>query len=114
MSAHFFQRQLNLGSSDSSRRWPSVTLQLMILERGHPPNLSRLRKVGIVLPYILYIQVVGAPIIGHTHHGMLIVPFLAMLADVSFVPAWRSLKIKNQSAPSRKIVASGIRGGING
>jgi hypothetical protein len=114
MSAHFVQRQLNLGSNDSSRRWPSVTLQWMLLERGHPPNPSRLRKGGIVLPYILYIQVVGAPIIAHTHHGMLIVPFLAMLADVSFVSAWRSLKIENQSAPSREIVASGVTGGING
>jgi hypothetical protein len=86
----------------------------MLFERGHPSNPSRLHKAGIVLPYILCIQAVGAPIIAHAHHGMLIVPFLGMLADVSFVPAWRSLKIKHQSAPSREMVASGVTGGING
>jgi hypothetical protein len=58
-----------------------------------------LHKAGIILLYILYIPMVHAPIIAHARHSTLIVPFLAILAAVSLVAAWRALRIRN--APAR-------------
>jgi 4-amino-4-deoxy-L-arabinose transferase-like glycosyltransferase len=73
-----------------------------------------LRKAGIVLLYVLYVPAVQAPIIAHARHSVMIVPFLAMLAAVSLVSAWRALRMKSSGAPSREIVASGVTEGING
>jgi 4-amino-4-deoxy-L-arabinose transferase-like glycosyltransferase len=67
---------------------------------------SLLHKAGIVLLYILYIPVVQAPIIAHTRHSMLIVPFLAILGAVSLVSAWRGLRMHNSGAPERQTVAA--------
>ncbi len=64
------------------------------------------RKAGIVLLYILYIPVVHAPIIAHARHSMLIVPFLAILAAVSLVSAWRALRMQNSGAPLQQTVAT--------
>lgn len=49
-----------------------------------------LRKASIVLLYILYIPAVHALIIAHARHSMLIVPYLAILAAVCLVSAWRA------------------------
>ena len=57
-----------------------------------------LRKAGIVLLYILYIPAVQAPIIAHARHSVLILPFLAMLAAISLVSAWRALRMKTSGA----------------
>jgi 4-amino-4-deoxy-L-arabinose transferase-like glycosyltransferase len=50
-----------------------------------------LHQAAIVLLYIFYIPAVQSPIIAHARHSVLIVPFLAMLAAVSLVSAWRAL-----------------------
>jgi hypothetical protein len=53
-----------------------------------------LRKARIVLLYILYIPAVHALIIAHARHSTLVVPFVAILAAVSLVAAWRALTIR--------------------
>jgi 4-amino-4-deoxy-L-arabinose transferase-like glycosyltransferase len=54
-----------------------------------------LGKAGIVLLYILYIPVIQSPIIAHARHSMLIFPFLAILAAVCLLSAWRALRMRN-------------------
>ncbi len=65
-----------------------------------------LRKAGIILLYILYIPAVHAPIIAHARHSMLIVPFLAILAAVFLVSAWRALRMHNSGAPLKQTIAA--------
>jgi 4-amino-4-deoxy-L-arabinose transferase-like glycosyltransferase len=65
-----------------------------------------LRNAGIVLLYILYIPAVHAPIIAHARHSMLVVPFLAALAAVFLVSAWRALRMQNSGAGLHQTVAA--------
>ena len=65
-----------------------------------------LGKAGIVLVYILYIPVVQAPIIAHSRHSMLIVPFLAILAAVFLVWVWRARRMQNSGDPLQQTVAA--------
>ena len=65
-----------------------------------------LRKLDIVLLYILYIPAVHALIIAHARHSTLIVPFLAILAAASLVSAWRALRMQNSSASLQQAVAA--------
>lgn len=65
-----------------------------------------LRDMSIVLLYILYIPVIQAPIIAHTRHSMLIVPFLAILGAVSLVSAWQALRMHNSGAPQPQTAAT--------
>jgi 4-amino-4-deoxy-L-arabinose transferase-like glycosyltransferase len=64
-----------------------------------------LSKAAVILLYILYIPVVHAPIIAHARHSMLIIPFLAILAAVAIVSAWRALRVRKSGAPFQQIVA---------
>jgi 4-amino-4-deoxy-L-arabinose transferase-like glycosyltransferase len=65
-----------------------------------------LRKANIVLLYILYIPLVHALIIAHTRHSMLIVPFLAILAAVFLVSAWRALRKQNSGLRLETVAAT--------
>jgi hypothetical protein len=65
-----------------------------------------LRKANIVLLYILYIPLVHALIIAHTRHSMLIVPFLAILASVCLVSAWRALRMQNSGLGLETVAAT--------
>jgi 4-amino-4-deoxy-L-arabinose transferase-like glycosyltransferase len=65
-----------------------------------------LPTIGLVLLYIFYIPAVQAPIIAHARHSMLILPFLAMLAAISFVSAWRALRMKTSGAPHKQAVVA--------
>jgi len=51
-----------------------------------------LRNAGIILLYILYIPAVHAPMVAEARYSMLILPFLATLAAVFLVWAWRRVK----------------------
>lgn len=48
-----------------------------------------LRKLGIILMFVLYIIAVQVPIIAHARHSIPLVPFLAILAGVSLVSIWQ-------------------------
>jgi hypothetical protein len=50
-----------------------------------------LRRMGVVLLYILYIPAVHGPIIAHARHSMLIVPFLLILVAGFLASAGRAL-----------------------
>jgi len=65
-----------------------------------------LRRAGIVLLYVLYIPAVHAPIIAHARHSMLIVPFIAILAAVFLVSAWRALRENSDTASQQLVCAS--------
>ena len=51
-----------------------------------------LRNAGIILLYILYIPTVHAPMIAEARYSMMIAPFLATLAAIFLVWAWRRVK----------------------
>jgi hypothetical protein len=51
-----------------------------------------LRKVGIMLTFIIYLVTVHAPIIAHARHSIPVVPFLTILASVSLVSIWHRYK----------------------
>ena len=51
-----------------------------------------LRNAGIILLYILYIPAVHAPMVAEARYSMMIAPFLATLAAVFLVWAWRRVK----------------------
>jgi len=76
----------------------SITGVVVLWKRG------LLRNAGIILLYILYIPALHAPIIAHARHSTLIVPFLAMLAAVSLVSFWQTLRT-NSGAPLQRSVA---------
>ena len=54
-----------------------------------------LRDAGIILLYILYIPAVHAPMVAEARYSILIVPFLAILAAVFLVWAWRRIKSRD-------------------
>ena len=56
-----------------------------------------LRNAGIILLYILYIPAVHAPMVAEARYSMLIAPFLATLAAVFLVWAWRRVKAPDSS-----------------
>lgn len=76
---------------------PLLTIALggvyVLLKRG------RLRRVGIMLVFVLYVMAVHLPIIAHTRHSIPIVPFLAILASVSLVTIWREYRSRVEIAP---------------
>lgn len=47
-----------------------------------------LRRVGIMLTFIIYLVAVHAPIIAHARHSIPVVPFLTILASVSLISIW--------------------------
>jgi len=63
-----------------------------------------LSKIGLVLLYILYIPAIQAPIIAHARHSVLILPFLTMLAAVSLMSIWRTLRVKISGGPLQQVV----------
>ncbi len=67
-------------------------------------------KAGIILLYIVYIPVLHAPIIAHARHSVLIVPFLAILAAVCLVSAWRALRRQDSRVPPQPTVATTLGG----
>jgi 4-amino-4-deoxy-L-arabinose transferase-like glycosyltransferase len=49
-----------------------------------------LRRMGIILTFLVYMPAVHALIIAHARHSMVVVPFLAMFASVALVSLWRA------------------------
>lgn len=48
-----------------------------------------LRKMGIMLTFVLYVPAVHAPILAHARYTMAVVPFLTILASISLVSGLR-------------------------
>lgn len=53
-----------------------------------------LRKMGIMLMFVLYIIAVQVPIIAHARHSIPVVPFLTILASISLVSIWHAYKAR--------------------
>lgn len=51
-----------------------------------------LRKMGIMLTFVLYIVAVHAPIIAHARHSIEVLPFLTILASVSLISIWHKYR----------------------
>jgi 4-amino-4-deoxy-L-arabinose transferase-like glycosyltransferase len=58
-----------------------------------------LRNLGIIVMFVLYVFAVHVPIIAHARHSIPLVPFLAMLASVSVVSMWHSVKHRVDANP---------------
>ena len=77
--------------------WLNMLVQVPLLALGLSGILvlwrrCLLRKMGIMLTFVLYIVAVHAPIIAHARHSIEVVPFLAILASVSLVSIWHKYR----------------------
>lgn len=66
-----------------------------------------LRMAALILLYICYIPLVQSPIIAHTRHSLLILPFLSILAAISLVSAWRAFRMYNSGGLQQIVNAAG-------
>lgn len=53
---------------------------------------ARLRSIGIMVAFMIYVMTVHLPIIAHTRHSIPLIPFLSILASISLVTLWRRFR----------------------
>lgn len=88
-----------LGKTPQATRMNMVVqLPLLALALGGILVLYKhrlLRKVAIILLYVVYVPIIHAPIIAHARHSMLVVAFLAVPAAVFLAWVWHALRMQH-------------------
>jgi 4-amino-4-deoxy-L-arabinose transferase-like glycosyltransferase len=77
--------------------WLNVLIQVpfLLLALGGACSLWKrrlLRKMGIILTFVVYLPLVHAPVVAIARHSLSVLPFLTILASISLVSIWRAYR----------------------